>query len=75
MLTPEAICQIIDSGTGFAVSFAVDLLSIYQLEDGQFAVVGEECAWEYLFDDPMEAARFFLKKREERKMGFDYETR
>lgn len=81
-LTPEAICQIIDSGTGLGISYCVDLIMIFQLDDGQFVVARETSSvpqidssldFELEFDDPLEAAKCFLEKRVELECGDDFE--
>lgn len=62
---------------GLGVEFAM-LIGIDQLEDGRWRVWLSSAPWadpkeEELFTTPREAVRRFLKLRDERKLGFDYE--
>ncbi len=57
-------------------AYAIDLfamLDICRMEDGRYAVTEEWQNGQWLFDDPRLAVEFFLKKRAELQLGFDYE--
>ena len=66
----DAIIHILKSGTGCGVEL-FDILRLYPLEDGRFAVVYDE--EEQIFDSAEEATDEFLTIREDMKLGFDYE--
>jgi hypothetical protein len=73
----DAIIQILTAGTGCGIE-CLGVLFVYQLENGKFSVVFEEPEShpfeEWDFDTAEEAADYFLKERERRQLGFDFET-
>jgi hypothetical protein len=78
MSNEDLIAKIISNGSGHEVSMFGDF-SIYQLEDGRYAVNScqrikdKEDEEEHLFEDPMEAAEYFEKRRKELELGFEFE--
>jgi hypothetical protein len=74
------IISLLRQGMGFGVEL-FDVLSIDELEDGTFRVLDQR-NWEEeickgqctIFKDVKEAVDFFLALREERMLGYDFET-
>ncbi len=75
------IIAILRSGLGIGVEL-FDLLSIDQLENGKYRIldqrdtgksVNDPGVIEFIHDDVKKAVDHFLKIREERKLGFDFE--
>ncbi|MDQ3798731.1 MAG: hypothetical protein M3384_04720 [Acidobacteriota bacterium] len=79
----EAIITLLNSNVGYAIAIFGGTLRLKQLEDLSFAVSREEFNpttnkfdfdFEEIFSDAGEAAEFFLKKRREYELGFDFEV-
>jgi hypothetical protein len=74
------IISLLRQGMGFGVEL-FDVLSIDELEDGTFRVLDQR-NWEeeickgeeHIFKDVKEAVDKFLALREERQLGYDFET-
>ena len=78
----DALITLLESGSGYKISFFGGLLSLRQLEDGRFSVnridldaeTGKEnWIFEEIFVDAREAAKFFERKRREYRLGFEIE--
>jgi hypothetical protein len=71
--------SLLETLIGFEIGL-FDMLCMYQLEDGRFAVYNQtDCykslseADEYLFEKAPDAVDLFLKLRHDRQLGFDHE--
>lgn len=78
----KAIITLLESNIGYGIEFFGLELHIRQLEDLTFAVGHEkyntetrrtEFDFEKLFDNATEAIEFFLQKRREYELGYDFE--
>jgi hypothetical protein len=67
------ITQLLERRVGYEIDLFA-MLYIRELENGQFAVGTEAREDERLFSNPREAAELFVKKRRERRLGFDFEA-
>lgn len=79
----NAIVTLLEFNVGYGVEFFGLQLHIRQLEDLSFAVSHKKYDietkehvfnFEKLFDDVTEAAEFFLQKRREFEIGYDFEV-
>ena len=68
----QSIYDVITADPGFEINL-FDMLYVYRLEDGQYCVCWGSDA-EVIFKDPWEAVDAFLKIRNEREIGFDFES-
>jgi len=75
----SVILSLMESDIGFDVGYAA-MISIRQLEDGTFAVDNDYYPFTYysmkekIFKNPKKAVDYFIKMREKRKLGEDFET-
>ena len=74
----QQLIDLLKNEIGFEVN-VFDMLSIHQLEDGRWRIcveskIAPDYFDEYLFDKLEEAVDSFLKRRDEMKLGYDYET-
>jgi hypothetical protein len=67
------IAELLERRVGYEVDL-FKMLYVRELENGEFAVGTEEAKDELLFADATEAAKAFVKKRGERRLGFDHEA-
>jgi len=77
MKMKQQLINLLEDYIGFEVNL-FDILWIYQLEDGRWAVclkneIPPDNFDEYLFEDLEKSIDFFLSKREEMKLGYDFE--
>jgi hypothetical protein len=79
----EAIITLLESNVGYSIDFFGGMLLIRQLEDLTFAVSHEKYnpkkeafifQFEKLFKDSVTATKFFLQKRREYELGYDFEV-
>ena len=78
----QQLMDLLEIEVGFEVNL-FEMLLIHQLEDGRWRVnvenpqnslnLFDENLDEYLFDKLEDAIDFFLEKREEMKLGYDFE--
>ena len=71
--------SLLETLIGFEIGL-FDMLCMYQLEDGRFAVYNQTDTYkplaegdEYLFEKAPDAVDLFLKFRHDRQLGFDHE--
>jgi hypothetical protein len=78
----EAIITLLSSNVGYSIEFFGRMFVICQLEDLTFAVRHQkfnselkkfEFDFEKIFTDVKEATNFFLRKRREFEIGYDFE--
>jgi len=69
----EAILTILKSGTGHGVEFA-GRLNVYPSTNGKFAIEIDRSEYVY-FDNAEQAVDKYLSLRQERELGFDFETK
>lgn len=79
----DAIVALLESNVGYGIEFFGLTLSVGQLEDLRCAVSHEKYDsesnkfhfdFERIFDDANEAAKFFLQKRREFELGYNFES-
>lgn len=79
----QAIITLLQSNVGYGIEFFGFALHIRQLESLEFAVSREkynpetqrdEFDFEKIFTDVREATEFFLQKRREYQLGYDFEV-
>ena len=72
-----ALIKLITSDVGYGISLFVDLLLLWPVADGRFAVseADFEHNWtdEKIFATAAEAVAFFEERRRERQLGWDFE--
>lgn len=73
----EAMIKLITSDAGYSISLFIDVLLLWPVADGSFAVSesdfeGHEID-EKVFVTAAEAVAFFEKRRRERQLGWDFE--
>jgi len=78
----KAIVTLLESNVGYGIEFFGGILSLYQLEDLTYVVGYKkynsetqelDFDFEQIFTDAKEATSFFLQKRREYELGFDFE--
>ena len=78
----KAIFTLLESNVGYGIEFFGLELHIRQLDDLTFAVGHQKCNpetqktefdFELIFDNATEATKFFLQKRKEYELGYDFE--
>jgi hypothetical protein len=69
-----ALAAVVSGKEGFEVSI-FSKLDLYREEDGTYSVYerNAEKNEQTSFEDPLQAAGFFLKRREEMELGLDFE--
>jgi len=76
MITPQDIVTILKSGSGCGIDL-FNILSVYPLENGKFAVIKHDALtrqlYEHIFTIAEQAAYYFLEQRELQRLGFDFE--
>ena len=79
----EAIITLLESNVGYGIEFFGGMLKLIQLEDLTFAISHEKFdaetkkfhfKFEKIFTDANEATHFFLQKRREYELGYDFES-
>lgn len=69
----DAFATLLTHRAAFAVTMFADLW-VHALEDGRFVVTREKFPKEdRTFDNARDAVEYFLSRREELKLGFDFE--
>lgn len=72
-----AMIKLITSDVGYGVSLFVDMLLLWPVADGSFAVSESDFdhkeTSEKIFATAAEAAAFFEERRRERQLGWDFE--
>lgn len=71
------IVEVITHPSGFGIDLFGNLLYIHRNDNGKYAVgrdpLLQNGVWEEEFNKPEDAAKFFVEKRHEMKIGYEYE--
>lgn len=66
------ITNLLKMRIGFDINI-FEVVSVGELEDGSFYVYDDDTGNEYIFDIAEEATDYFLKLRDKKELGLDYE--
>lgn len=68
------IVDLLKARVGFDINL-FEIISVGELEDHTFYVYDDDTGDEWIFDTPEEAVDYFLKLRDDRELGYDYEIK
>lgn len=70
----ELLISLLKSKVGFDIN-VFEIISVGELEDHTFYVFDDDTGDEWIFDTVEEAVDYFLRLRDEKEIGFDFEIR
>lgn len=70
----DLIVHLLKARVGFDINL-FEIISVGELEDHTFYVYDDDTGDEWIFDTAEEAVDYFLKLRDDKELGYDFEIR